>query len=205
MYRLPISVVVHERWSSPLLSHSRSLDPAFDLRPSQYNSFSRDDHHSVSEDNYSPDRYTKSHGLHRVYSRGMQIRVHAWTDTEEHKWGMSERARGCFCTCTVIMYMMPLALNSLETDVWLLSCFWCLCFSRATFSIPEKYLVKSGTVVWIPYAVHWHFTLLNFQKKHVYYCRVINILGTVIMQQTFWANTEKYCVEYTVFACITLS
>ncbi|XP_026228259.1 regulating synaptic membrane exocytosis protein 2 isoform X2 [Anabas testudineus] len=41
---------------------SRSLDPAFDLRPSQYNSFSRDDHHSVSEDNYSPDSRN-----HRVY------------------------------------------------------------------------------------------------------------------------------------------
>uniref|UniRef100_A0A7N6AYJ7 Regulating synaptic membrane exocytosis 2 n=1 Tax=Anabas testudineus TaxID=64144 RepID=A0A7N6AYJ7_ANATE len=54
-------------------SRSPSVPPP--SRPSQYNSFSRDDHHSVSEDNYSPDRYTKSHGLHRVYSRGMQIRV----------------------------------------------------------------------------------------------------------------------------------
>ncbi|KAI4810988.1 hypothetical protein KUCAC02_013915 [Chaenocephalus aceratus] len=35
---------------------SRSLDPAFDLRPSQYSSSTRVDHHSVSEDNYSPDR-----------------------------------------------------------------------------------------------------------------------------------------------------
>ncbi|XP_074510754.1 regulating synaptic membrane exocytosis protein 2 isoform X35 [Sebastes fasciatus] len=35
---------------------SRSLDPAFDLRPSQYSSTTRVDHHSVSEDNYSPDR-----------------------------------------------------------------------------------------------------------------------------------------------------
>ncbi|KAM8735964.1 regulating synaptic membrane exocytosis protein 2 isoform 43-T43 [Acanthopagrus schlegelii] len=35
---------------------SRSLDPAFDLRPSQYSSSTRVDHHSVSEDNYSTDR-----------------------------------------------------------------------------------------------------------------------------------------------------
>ncbi|XP_056236044.1 regulating synaptic membrane exocytosis protein 2 isoform X46 [Seriola aureovittata] len=35
---------------------SRSLDPAFDLRHSQYSSSSRVDHHSVSEANYSPDR-----------------------------------------------------------------------------------------------------------------------------------------------------
>ncbi|XP_074539332.1 regulating synaptic membrane exocytosis protein 2 isoform X29 [Halichoeres trimaculatus] len=35
---------------------SRSLDPAFDLRPSQYSSSTRVDRHSVSEDNYSPDR-----------------------------------------------------------------------------------------------------------------------------------------------------
>ncbi|XP_041797629.1 regulating synaptic membrane exocytosis protein 2 isoform X6 [Chelmon rostratus] len=35
---------------------SRSLDPAFDLRPSQYSSSTRVDHHSVTEDNYSPDR-----------------------------------------------------------------------------------------------------------------------------------------------------
>ncbi|XP_077951617.1 regulating synaptic membrane exocytosis protein 2 isoform X45 [Gasterosteus aculeatus] len=35
---------------------SRSLDQAFDLRPSQYSSSARVDHHSVSEDNYSPDR-----------------------------------------------------------------------------------------------------------------------------------------------------
>lgn len=56
---------LHEGWSSPLLSHSRSLDPAFDLRPSQYSSSTRVDHHSVSEDNYSPDRYTHTHsGLH---------------------------------------------------------------------------------------------------------------------------------------------
>ncbi|XP_070767489.1 regulating synaptic membrane exocytosis protein 2 isoform X4 [Enoplosus armatus] len=41
---------------------SRSLDPAFDLRPSQYSSSSRVDHHSVSEDNYSPDSRN-----HRVY------------------------------------------------------------------------------------------------------------------------------------------
>nr|XP_033958055.1 regulating synaptic membrane exocytosis protein 2 isoform X9 [Pseudochaenichthys georgianus] len=43
-------------------SHSRSLDPAFDLRPSQYSSSTRVDHHSVSEDNYSPDSRN-----HRVY------------------------------------------------------------------------------------------------------------------------------------------
>ncbi|XP_074510766.1 regulating synaptic membrane exocytosis protein 2 isoform X47 [Sebastes fasciatus] len=36
---------------------SRSLDPAFDLRPSQYSSTTRVDHHSVSEDNYSPDSH----------------------------------------------------------------------------------------------------------------------------------------------------
>uniref|UniRef100_A0A4W6E2Z8 Regulating synaptic membrane exocytosis 2 n=1 Tax=Lates calcarifer TaxID=8187 RepID=A0A4W6E2Z8_LATCA len=36
---------------------SRSLDPAFDLRPSQYGSSSRVDHHSVSEVNYSPDSH----------------------------------------------------------------------------------------------------------------------------------------------------
>uniref|UniRef100_A0A8C4F531 Regulating synaptic membrane exocytosis 2 n=1 Tax=Dicentrarchus labrax TaxID=13489 RepID=A0A8C4F531_DICLA len=41
---------------------SRSLDPAFDLRPSQYSSSTRVDHHSVSEDNYSPDSRN-----HRVY------------------------------------------------------------------------------------------------------------------------------------------
>ncbi|KAM7420232.1 hypothetical protein PAMA_014772 [Pampus argenteus] len=41
---------------------SRSLDPAFDLRPSQYSSSSRVDHHSVSEDNFSPDSRN-----HRVY------------------------------------------------------------------------------------------------------------------------------------------
>ncbi|XP_039663108.1 regulating synaptic membrane exocytosis protein 2 isoform X47 [Perca fluviatilis] len=41
---------------------SRSLDPAFDLRPSQYSSSTRVDHHSVSEDNYSPDSHN-----HRVY------------------------------------------------------------------------------------------------------------------------------------------
>ncbi|XP_074510732.1 regulating synaptic membrane exocytosis protein 2 isoform X13 [Sebastes fasciatus] len=41
---------------------SRSLDPAFDLRPSQYSSTTRVDHHSVSEDNYSPDSRN-----HRVY------------------------------------------------------------------------------------------------------------------------------------------
>ncbi|XP_041649319.1 regulating synaptic membrane exocytosis protein 2 isoform X4 [Cheilinus undulatus] len=40
---------------------SRSLDPAFDLRP-QYSSSTRVDHHSVSEDNYSPDSRN-----HRVY------------------------------------------------------------------------------------------------------------------------------------------
>ncbi|XP_029308399.1 regulating synaptic membrane exocytosis protein 2 isoform X29 [Cottoperca gobio] len=43
-------------------SSSRSLDPAFDLRPSQYNSSTKVDHHSVSEDNYSPDSRN-----HRVY------------------------------------------------------------------------------------------------------------------------------------------
>ncbi|KAM8735934.1 regulating synaptic membrane exocytosis protein 2 isoform 13-T13 [Acanthopagrus schlegelii] len=36
---------------------SRSLDPAFDLRPSQYSSSTRVDHHSVSEDNYSTDSH----------------------------------------------------------------------------------------------------------------------------------------------------
>nr|XP_040022160.1 regulating synaptic membrane exocytosis protein 2 isoform X19 [Gasterosteus aculeatus aculeatus] len=36
---------------------SRSLDQAFDLRPSQYSSSARVDHHSVSEDNYSPDSH----------------------------------------------------------------------------------------------------------------------------------------------------
>ncbi|XP_056236003.1 regulating synaptic membrane exocytosis protein 2 isoform X9 [Seriola aureovittata] len=36
---------------------SRSLDPAFDLRHSQYSSSSRVDHHSVSEANYSPDSH----------------------------------------------------------------------------------------------------------------------------------------------------
>ncbi|XP_029958059.1 regulating synaptic membrane exocytosis protein 2 isoform X11 [Salarias fasciatus] len=41
---------------------SRSLDPAFDLRPSQYSSSPRAEHHSVSEDNYSPDSRN-----HRVY------------------------------------------------------------------------------------------------------------------------------------------
>ncbi|XP_074539304.1 regulating synaptic membrane exocytosis protein 2 isoform X3 [Halichoeres trimaculatus] len=41
---------------------SRSLDPAFDLRPSQYSSSTRVDRHSVSEDNYSPDSRN-----HRVY------------------------------------------------------------------------------------------------------------------------------------------
>ncbi|XP_056236010.1 regulating synaptic membrane exocytosis protein 2 isoform X16 [Seriola aureovittata] len=41
---------------------SRSLDPAFDLRHSQYSSSSRVDHHSVSEANYSPDSRN-----HRVY------------------------------------------------------------------------------------------------------------------------------------------
>ncbi|KAM8870871.1 regulating synaptic membrane exocytosis protein 2 isoform 7-T8 [Spinachia spinachia] len=41
---------------------SRSLDQAFDLRPSQYSSSTRVDHHSVSEDNYSPDSRN-----HRMY------------------------------------------------------------------------------------------------------------------------------------------
>ncbi|XP_044063184.1 regulating synaptic membrane exocytosis protein 2 isoform X34 [Siniperca chuatsi] len=36
---------------------SRSLDPTFDLRPSQYSSSTRVDHHSVSEDNYSRDSH----------------------------------------------------------------------------------------------------------------------------------------------------
>uniref|UniRef100_A0A7N6FKK8 Regulating synaptic membrane exocytosis 2 n=1 Tax=Anabas testudineus TaxID=64144 RepID=A0A7N6FKK8_ANATE len=50
-------------------SRSPSVPPP--SRPSQYNSFSRDDHHSVSEDNYSPDRYTKSHAMdrHEYHSR----------------------------------------------------------------------------------------------------------------------------------------
>ncbi|XP_032373697.1 regulating synaptic membrane exocytosis protein 2 isoform X9 [Etheostoma spectabile] len=43
---------------------SRSLDPAFDLRPSQYSSSTRVDHHSVSEDNYSPD--SRNHRVHPI-------------------------------------------------------------------------------------------------------------------------------------------
>ncbi|XP_068425137.1 regulating synaptic membrane exocytosis protein 2 isoform X2 [Clinocottus analis] len=64
---------------------SRSLDPAFDLRPSQYSSSTRVDHHSVSEDNYSPDsrnrrvypicreeavRLLRSTRMARAYSEG---------------------------------------------------------------------------------------------------------------------------------------
>ncbi|XP_062421294.1 regulating synaptic membrane exocytosis protein 2 isoform X28 [Pungitius pungitius] len=41
---------------------SRSLDQAFVLRPSQYSSSTRVDHHSVSQDNYSPDSRN-----HRMY------------------------------------------------------------------------------------------------------------------------------------------
>ncbi|XP_059195724.1 regulating synaptic membrane exocytosis protein 2 isoform X5 [Centropristis striata] len=48
---------------------SRSLDPAFDLRPSQYSSSSRVDHHSVSEDNYSPDRNHGAMDRHEYHSR----------------------------------------------------------------------------------------------------------------------------------------
>uniref|UniRef100_A0AAQ4NVC1 Regulating synaptic membrane exocytosis 2 n=1 Tax=Gasterosteus aculeatus aculeatus TaxID=481459 RepID=A0AAQ4NVC1_GASAC len=48
---------------------SRSLDQAFDLRPSQYSSSARVDHHSVSEDNYSPDRYTHTHVNHGAMDR----------------------------------------------------------------------------------------------------------------------------------------
>ncbi|XP_034729362.1 regulating synaptic membrane exocytosis protein 2 [Etheostoma cragini] len=43
---------------------SRSLDPAFDLRPSQYSSSTRVDHHSVSEDNYSTD--SRNHRVHPI-------------------------------------------------------------------------------------------------------------------------------------------
>ncbi|XP_027142250.1 regulating synaptic membrane exocytosis protein 2 isoform X14 [Larimichthys crocea] len=48
---------------------SRSLDPAFDLRPSQYSSSTRVDHHSVSEDNYSPDRNHGAMDRHEYHSR----------------------------------------------------------------------------------------------------------------------------------------
>ncbi|XP_037639809.1 regulating synaptic membrane exocytosis protein 2 isoform X19 [Sebastes umbrosus] len=48
---------------------SRSLDPAFDLRPSQYSSTTRVDHHSVSEDNYSPDRNHGAMDRHEYHSR----------------------------------------------------------------------------------------------------------------------------------------
>ncbi|XP_029308398.1 regulating synaptic membrane exocytosis protein 2 isoform X28 [Cottoperca gobio] len=50
-------------------SSSRSLDPAFDLRPSQYNSSTKVDHHSVSEDNYSPDRNHGAMDRHEYHSR----------------------------------------------------------------------------------------------------------------------------------------
>ncbi|XP_041797626.1 regulating synaptic membrane exocytosis protein 2 isoform X3 [Chelmon rostratus] len=48
---------------------SRSLDPAFDLRPSQYSSSTRVDHHSVTEDNYSPDRNHGAMDRHEYHSR----------------------------------------------------------------------------------------------------------------------------------------
>ncbi|XP_074539315.1 regulating synaptic membrane exocytosis protein 2 isoform X13 [Halichoeres trimaculatus] len=48
---------------------SRSLDPAFDLRPSQYSSSTRVDRHSVSEDNYSPDRNHGAMDRHEYHSR----------------------------------------------------------------------------------------------------------------------------------------
>uniref|UniRef100_A0AAQ4RTF9 Regulating synaptic membrane exocytosis 2 n=1 Tax=Gasterosteus aculeatus aculeatus TaxID=481459 RepID=A0AAQ4RTF9_GASAC len=48
---------------------SRSLDQAFDLRPSQYSSSARVDHHSVSEDNYSPDRNHGAMDRHEYHSR----------------------------------------------------------------------------------------------------------------------------------------
>ncbi|XP_022060284.1 regulating synaptic membrane exocytosis protein 2 isoform X50 [Acanthochromis polyacanthus] len=48
---------------------SRSLDPAFDLRPSQYTSSTRVEHHSVSEDNYSPDRNHGAMDRHEYHSR----------------------------------------------------------------------------------------------------------------------------------------
>ncbi|XP_022609110.1 regulating synaptic membrane exocytosis protein 2 isoform X17 [Seriola dumerili] len=48
---------------------SRSLDPAFDLRHSQYSSSSRVDHHSVSEANYSPDRNHGAMDRHEYHSR----------------------------------------------------------------------------------------------------------------------------------------
>ncbi|XP_044063166.1 regulating synaptic membrane exocytosis protein 2 isoform X17 [Siniperca chuatsi] len=48
---------------------SRSLDPTFDLRPSQYSSSTRVDHHSVSEDNYSRDRNHGAMDRHEYHSR----------------------------------------------------------------------------------------------------------------------------------------
>lgn len=104
-------------WSSPLLSHSRSLDPAFDLRPSQYSSSTRVERHSVSEDNYSPDRYTHTLQLTLVYSRCMHMcGMHeqmlmstsgGWgVDTEWSVW-----ARVHICTALF-------ALKSLEADVF---------------------------------------------------------------------------------------
>ncbi|XP_056300708.1 regulating synaptic membrane exocytosis protein 2 isoform X4 [Pseudoliparis swirei] len=48
---------------------SRSLDPAFDLRPSQYSSSTRVDNHSVSEDHYSPDRNHGAMDRHEYHSR----------------------------------------------------------------------------------------------------------------------------------------
>ncbi|XP_037308888.2 regulating synaptic membrane exocytosis protein 2 isoform X30 [Pungitius pungitius] len=48
---------------------SRSLDQAFVLRPSQYSSSTRVDHHSVSQDNYSPDRNHGAMDRHEYHSR----------------------------------------------------------------------------------------------------------------------------------------
>ncbi|XP_069393999.1 regulating synaptic membrane exocytosis protein 2 isoform X45 [Paralichthys olivaceus] len=48
---------------------SRSLDPAFDLRPSQYSSTSRVDDHSVPAANYSPDRNHGAMDRHEYHSR----------------------------------------------------------------------------------------------------------------------------------------
>uniref|UniRef100_A0A3Q3E6T8 Regulating synaptic membrane exocytosis 2 n=1 Tax=Labrus bergylta TaxID=56723 RepID=A0A3Q3E6T8_9LABR len=62
---------------------SRSLDPAFDLRPSQYSSSTRVDHHSVSEDNYSPDRYTHTLQLTLVCS-GCMYTNHGAMDRHEY-------------------------------------------------------------------------------------------------------------------------
>ncbi|XP_077951615.1 regulating synaptic membrane exocytosis protein 2 isoform X43 [Gasterosteus aculeatus] len=59
---------------------SRSLDQAFDLRPSQYSSSARVDHHSVSEDNYSPD----SHFLTLPRTRHTQPNEDPQSDRRNH-------------------------------------------------------------------------------------------------------------------------